>query len=274
VEIYRHETAKAFLARAEAWLLDAEIERAMALHSARQASVDDSGYEKPVYWATVEDAGRIVGCVFRTPPYRVGVTRLPAAAVPLVAASLRQVYRQLPGISGAEPTASALANLWRGNATGCNVLTRQWLWSVASAEPPNDAPAGALRAATVADASLAQEWGDAAAGESGVAPLDGAFCTRLIATHGLHVWDDGTPRCMLGVVYRGMRAAALGIVYTPQELRGKRYATAAIAEWSRQVLERGERCFFYTDAANAATTVICRNLGHELVQEGVDIDFR
>ena len=275
IEVRRYADARAFLERAESWLLDAEIERAVALQSSRNALANEAYYEKPVYWATVEDDGRIIGCAFRTPPFNVGVTALPAAAIAPLTASLRQSYAQLPGISGTEPTASALAAAWTGRPSGSwRVQSRQWLWSLTSVEAPDGAPAGSLRPAAAADTALANDWGAAFARDSGVAALDGAFCTRLIGAGLLYLWDDGSPRCMVGVLRHTAKSAALGMVYTPPELRRKRYATSAIAAWSRQVLDRGQRCFLLPDAANTASTVICRNLGHELVLEGVDIEFR
>src|SRR5690606_13037024 len=86
VEVRRYADARAFLERAEPWLLEAEIEHAVVLTSAQQARIDDRNYERPIYWATLEQDGEIVGCACRTPPYKVGVTRLPDAAIaPLIA---------------------------------------------------------------------------------------------------------------------------------------------------------------------------------------------
>ena len=66
--VRRHPDVRAFLARAETWLLEAEIERAAPLQSARQARIDDSRYQKPQYWATIENDGEVSGCAYRTPP--------------------------------------------------------------------------------------------------------------------------------------------------------------------------------------------------------------
>jgi GNAT superfamily N-acetyltransferase len=271
LELRRHADARAFLARAESWLLEADVERALVLQGARQARTDEWRYEKPTYWATFEEDGRIVGCAFRTPPHHVGVTRLPPAAIPLLLESLKETYTVMSGISGAEPTASALAavsfaNRWR-------VTSRQWLWSVAAVEQPDAAPAGALRLATDTDAAVVWEWGAALARDTGM-PLDGRFCTALLRAQQLYFWDDGAPRCMAGVQVRTERSAALGVLYTPPDWRGKGYGTATVAAWSREALGRGKRCLFYTDAANATTTRVCRKLGYELVQEAVDIEFR
>ena len=97
MQVVRHADARAFLERAERWLEASDMENALVLTSARNARVDESRYPKPVYWATVEDGGRIVGCAVRTPPYRLGVTALNdtaiAAVIVNVAAGLRDPVR-------------------------------------------------------------------------------------------------------------------------------------------------------------------------------------
>ncbi|HET8698850.1 MAG TPA: GNAT family N-acetyltransferase [Gammaproteobacteria bacterium] len=268
LELCRHPDALAFLERAESWLLEEEIERAVPLKAARQAQAHPSSFEEPTYWATFEESGRIVGCSIRTPPHHVFVTRLPAAAVPLLLESLKETYTVMSGISGAEPTASALAavsfaNRWR-------VGSRQWLWSIAAVDPPAG-PGGALRLATADDMTTVWQWGTR---DSEMPFADPLFAAALMRAQGLYVWDDGTLRCIAGVLRQTRSSAALGVIYTPPDWRNKGYATATVAAWSRQVLEGGKRCFFYTNAAFAATTAICRKLGHELVHESVDIEFR
>ena len=268
LELRRYPDASAFLERAESWLLEEEIERALALKVARQARANDARFEKPTYWATFEEAGRIVGCAFRTPPHHVAVTRLPPAAIPLLLESLKETYTVMSGISGVEPTASALAAV--SFADRWRVQSRQWLWSLTAVDPPA-APAGTLRLATRDDMTAAWEWGTR---DPEMPFTDPLFCAAFIRAAALHVWHDDGPRCMAAVLRQTQRSAALGIIYTPPEWRNKGYATATVAAWSRQVLDSGQRCFFYTNAAFAPTTAICRKLGHDLVHESVDIDFR
>ena len=98
--VVRHADARAFLERAEAWLLESEMENAVLVTSARQARADDSRYQKPVYWATIEDDGRIVGCAYRTPPYALGITPLSDDAVARLVADVSGVYAALSGVSG------------------------------------------------------------------------------------------------------------------------------------------------------------------------------
>ena len=79
-KIHRHSDAEAFLDRAEDWLLQAEAEHNLILGLARQLTESTEPYEPPIYLATIENDGAVVGCAFRTPPFKLGLTRMPEAA--------------------------------------------------------------------------------------------------------------------------------------------------------------------------------------------------
>jgi RimJ/RimL family protein N-acetyltransferase len=275
LQVRRYPDARAFLARAEPWLLEAEIERGPVLASARQAFIKEATYEKPVYWATIEEDGKIIGCAYRTPPFRVGVTALPTAALAPLSLDLEKTYKTISGFSGVDPAASALADVWIARHGGSSaIVSRQFLWTLPPDAPPSVAP-GALQLATPNDSMLAKSWGDALARESGVAALDGALCERLIGARQLYFWQHGGRRCMLGLMHGTPRAAALGIVYTPPEHRGHYYATSAVSALNGELLARGlEQRYFYIDPANRAAQALSRKIGCELVQAAVDIDFR
>jgi RimJ/RimL family protein N-acetyltransferase len=275
LEVRRYPNARAFLARAEPWLLEAEIERGPVLASARQAFIKEATYEKPVYWATIEEDDKIIGCAYRTPPYRVGVTALPTAALAPLSLDLEKTYKTISGFSGVDPAASALADVWIARHGGAStIVSRQFLLMFPPESPPTRV-AGALQLASSNDSSLAKAWGDELARESGVATLDGALCERLIGVQQLYFWQHGGRRCMLGLLQSTPRAAALGIVYTPPEHRGQKYATSAVAALNAELLARGlERRYFFIDPANRAAQALSRKIGCELVQAAVDIDFR
>jgi predicted GNAT family acetyltransferase len=98
---------------------------------------------------------------------------------------------------------------------------------------------------------------------------------RLIGAQQLYYWQHGGRRCMLGLLQRTPRAAALGVVYTPPEHRGQGYASAAVAALNGQLLASGlEQRYFFIDPANRAAQALARKIGCELVQAAVDIDFR
>ena len=221
-----HPDARAFLARSEPWLKRAEIEHSMALQSARFACNNDWQFQKPLYWATVEDGRRIVGCAFRTPPHRLGITALPLDAIPALVESVGTFYPTLSGVAGPESPAMRVHDrMARQRGGSWSVRARQQLLEHKAIVPVANLPPGTLRPATALDGGIAQQWGAAFARESGLTALDGGVCARLIPERRLYFWDDGAPRCMIGVLNETSDAAAIGILYTPPAFRERGYAT-------------------------------------------------
>ena len=99
LRILRHSGPRSFLDRAESWLLLRETENNLVLGLADSLSRSTKGYESPLYFATVECGGDVVGCAFRTPPYKLGLTRMPLEAAHLVARDVAEVYETLPPCS-------------------------------------------------------------------------------------------------------------------------------------------------------------------------------
>ena len=66
----------------------------------------------------------------------------------------------------------------------------------------------------------------------------------------------------------------VGYVYTPPELRGRRYATTLTAGLTRLLLDRGRRfCFLYTDLANPTSNGIYLRIGYRKVAEALQVHF-
>jgi hypothetical protein len=274
LQLHRYTDARAFLERAEPWLERSEIERGVALQSARQARANDAHYERPMYWATIEDGGEIVGCAYRTPPYKVGITALPSTAVPLLVADLATTYPgPIAGFSGPDPAVSELASAWvqrRGGTWSLNTRGRLLAFDSVVDRPQAD---GLLRLAGPADAALAQSWGAAASIDSGIAALDGRLCAQLIGAKLLYFWEDTQPRSMIGLLRETRSSAAVGIVYTPAAFRGHGHATAALAALCDLLDERGAtNRYLWIDPHSDAAQALARKLGCRLVHDSLDID--
>jgi GNAT superfamily N-acetyltransferase len=273
--LHRHADARAFLAHTERWLQSREVEHAGVLQSARQARSNDTRYERPIYWATIEDDGKVIGCAYRTPPYKVGVTLLPGDAIAPLVADLAATYPgSVAGFSGPEPTVSELADAWVATRGGSwSVNTRGRLMSLPPAPVAPDGPQGVLRLAGESDSALAQSWGAAASIDSGIAALDGEMCLRLLGIKLLYFFADDRPRCMIGLLRETRTAIAVGIVYTPAAFRGQGYGTAALQALSRLLDERGvPKRYLWIDPASDGSQALAKKLGCELVHDSVDID--
>jgi GNAT superfamily N-acetyltransferase len=274
--LHRHLDARAFLARAEPWLLTREIEHGVVLQSARQARADDTHYERPIYWATLEDDGRLVGCAYRTPPFKVGVTVLPDAAIGPLVADLAATYPgPIGGFSGPDPTVSTLASAWVAHRGGSwSVNTRGRLMSFSSGTEDDGATKkGVLRLAGANDTALAQSWGAAASIDSGIAALDGNLCIELLRAKLLYFFADDQPRCMIGLLRETRDSVAIGIVYTPAAFRGQGYGTAALRALNRLLDERGvENRYLWVDPKSDGAEALAAKLGCRFVYDSLDID--
>jgi len=276
LELHRHTDARAFLTRAEPWLLTREIEHGVVLQSARQARADDSRYERPIYWATLEDDGRLVGCAYRTPPFKVGVTALPDAAIAPLVADLAATYPgNISGFSGPDPTVSILASAWveqRGGSWSVNTRGRLMSFS-GGAAADGASKKGVLRLADANDTALAQSWGAAASIDSGIAALDGKLCVQLIRAKLLYFFADDRARCMLGLLRETRESVAVGIVYTPATFRGQGYATAALRALDRLLEERGvKNRYLWVDPRSDGAQALAAKLGCRFVFDSLDVD--
>jgi GNAT superfamily N-acetyltransferase len=276
LELHRHTDARAFLTRAEPWLLTREIEHGVVLQSARQARADDSRYERPIYWATLEEEGRLVGCAYRTPPFKVGVTALPDAAIAPLVADLAATYPgNIGGFSGPDPTVSILASAWveqRGGSWSVNTRGRLMSFSGGAADD-GASKKGVLQLAGANDTGLAQSWGAAASIDSGIAALDGTLCVELIRAKLLYFFADDRARCMIGLLRETRESVAVGIVYTPATFRGQGYGTAALRALDRLLEERGvKNRYLWVDPRSDGARALAAKLGCRFVCDSLDID--
>jgi RimJ/RimL family protein N-acetyltransferase len=274
LQVVRHANARAFLERAESWLAAREIENGMALTSARNARLDEARYEQPVYWATIEDGGEIVGCAFRTPPYRLGVTALTDTAIAALLVNVGGVYAALSGVSGPEPTANVVAEAWcRWRGGHAAVRFRQRLYSLVALVPPPRPPVGGLRLATERDAALVRDWSAEFVREARVEHVRPEFFADLIKARQVYLWDDGQPRCVAAAIKHTPQASAIGVLFTPAETRRRGYGTATVAALSHLLFRNGTRgCYLHADPDNTAVSRIVGGMGYRRVHDAVDVD--
>ncbi len=119
-------------------------------------------------------------------------------------------------------------------------------------------------------------WFGAFAAEVGVDFHNNAGAVdRRIADGTLHVWEaQGRPAAFAGrsPVIAGM--SRIGPVFTPPELRGRGYASAATAAASAHALALGaQEVLLYTDLANPTSNSIYRKLGYEPVEDCLSLNF-
>ena len=270
VRIVRHPTADGFLARDEAWLLEAEAEHNLPLALAGGLRSRPLASE---YFATIECDGAVAGCAFRTPPYKFGVTRMPAAAIPVLVDAVGAVFPTLDLVLGPPDTAAAFARTWC-DRTGASPRPglAQRIYRLDRVQPPPHPPAGLLRTATSDDLTLVAQWLHAFGEEAHPVENPEAMARMRVERGEIALWvDDGVVRSMAASVGRTRNGARIGMVYTPPAARERGYASACVAALSQRVLDDGARfCMLYTDLANPVSNAIYQRIGYVPVADATD----
>ena len=273
-ELVRHAGAGAFLDRAAAWLLAREAEHNLHL-SLAYARRDGGESEPEALFGTVEAAGRVVGCVIRTPPHKLLVTDMPVGAAECVASRVGELYDSIPAVLGPRSIAMAIADAWVAATGGeARLGMGQGLYRLTEVVPVKGVR-GRARLATPDDIEALIPWGEGFGRDAGATftlPADGV--RKLVERHAMFVWED--ERLCSMTVAQGLTGAGcrVGYVYTPTELRGSGYASALVAEVSQRMLDAGLAfCVLYTDLSNPTSNAIYQKIGYARIAEVADVDI-
>jgi len=182
MQIHRFVDPNVFLGRAEPFLVRAEVENNLLLGICGPPGSPPRLFGEDRYLATVEDAGKVVACAIRTPPYRAIITRASQRACECLVDDLAAKYERLPAVLGPEPDVSLFAQLWSDRTgTPARAGMRQRLFEARQVQPLRFRPAGALRRAQEADLPT-------------IAPWVAAF------SHEAHLTDPSDPQQWRGIV--------------------------------------------------------------------------
>lgn len=277
----RHDGPRAFLDQAEAWLLKGEAENNLPLGIVGSLVRGADRYGSPLYFATIEQGEDVRGCAFRTPPYKLGLTRMPVDAIPSLASDVAEVYDTIPAVLGPTAVVRAFGEAW-GALRGVKAAAgaRQRIHMLDRVIAPSTTPPGTMRPATGADIPLVTAWLRSFARETGLPEVGDPRTQAHHLTGGdggnplLALWVDGAPVSMAGFPARTRHGVRISYVYTPPRHRRSGYATALVSQVSSQVLESGFRhCVLYTDLANRTSNNIYRRIGYRPVQDVMDVVF-
>ena len=97
----------------------------------------------------------------------------------------------------------------------------------------------------------------------------------LIDTTSLFCWvKDDKPFSMAAIIRRTDHIAIIGMVYTPQEERGKGYALNCVKKLSEYIFTQGyNRCGLFTDKDYPISNKIYQKIGYEPVCDFLDVEF-
>jgi predicted GNAT family acetyltransferase len=275
VRATRVDDADTFLARAGPFLSGREAEHNLALGLIGRLRVDPRLYGFDPTFVVAEDAGTVVGCLLRTPPHGVVLSRFESLeAVDAVAEAVLDMHPELPGAVGPTDVVARFASTW-ARLTGVRpqLGVRQRVHAAAAARELPRAP-GRMREAGPHDIPIVLAWIAAFAAEAlgeaaHVEDAEATYRRREADPDGAWLlWDDGGPVSLAAYGSPTPTGTRVGPVYTPPELRGRGYATSLVAELTAERLATGLAfCFLFTDLANPTSNAIYARIGYEPVAD-------
>jgi predicted GNAT family acetyltransferase len=176
-----------------------------------------------------------------------------------------------PGVNGVAASSRAVAARWAARTGRQTRLKMGQAMHVLEevTDPPRPAT-GELRAADPADRALLAGWMRAFIEETGIPGADHAeeMAGAQLLRGRLFVWLDERPASLVATSPTVAGVTRVSMVYTPPELRGRGYASSAVAAVSRRALAAGaERCALFTDLANPTSNKIYADVGYRRIAE-------
>lgn len=281
IAVHRETDVIAFARRVMPFLMlrEAQHNVMLGLFAVLQARPPED--EPILVWA--ERGGEVVGAAMRTPPrWTLLAHGSSPDVIEALAVALAAEDPQMPGVLSAAPDAAAFAACW-ARLTGRvgKIGHHERLYRLDAVVLARSVP-GRLCEVTEVDLDLVTDWWQAFANEAiepttreqaalavhlryGVDPLVG----------GLRVWEvDGVPVSLVGYTGPTPNSIRIGPVYTPPEQRKRGYATAAVADLSRELLGKGFACVtLFTDLANPISNHIYQTIGFEPLADIDEIHF-
>jgi predicted GNAT family acetyltransferase len=263
--------AHEFAARAEAFLAARIDWNVIATVLINIRGGHPSAGAKPLFACGLDERGELRAAALRTPPWSMLVSELDASDADALLDAWLGVDASPPGVNGLAASSRAVAAQWAARTGGRTWLKMGQAMHVLErvSDPPRPAT-GELRAADPADRTLLADWMRAFIEEVEIAGADRAaeIVDAQLMRGRLFVWFDEGPVSLVATSPTVAGVTRVGPVYTPPELRGRGYASSAVAGVSRQALAAGaERCALFTDLANPTSNKIYADVGYRRIAD-------
>lgn len=235
----------------------------------------------PCWFVAATGGDEVVGVGMRTAksaPHPLYLMPMPDESAVALADALVDRGETPGGANGALPTVEVFAARY-AERTGAqvSVAQRTRLFELGDYVPPRSV-AGSIRLARADEVDRAKDWYDAFmadADEQAGRPPGSSFheapddedVRRRIELGTIWFWVDDADRPVhltaAGAPAYGV--SRIGPVYTPREERGHGYASAAVGQVSKAILDAGDRVCLFTDQANPTSNRIYEALGYRPV---------
>jgi predicted GNAT family acetyltransferase len=277
--VTRHDSAESFLNVATPLLMLAEAENNLIIGVAQGIARNPERAKNP-YLATVAHEGRVLACGVYLAPSKLVVTRANREPIVALAQDAFEAVPTIEGVTGPDRSATDFAFAW-GTLSGIEPRAGMRL-RIHETRGVNEAvqraPSGRFRAAERGDLELLTSWTDVFTRDAHIPEQvnSAAVVGDAIRRQRLYVWEDrGDPVSMAAWSGKTPNGVRIIFVYTPRELRGNGYATACVAELTRQQLTQGSGfCWLYTDRSSTTAPKIFKRIGYWPVSDVLEYYLR
>ena len=270
-ELVAYDDPARFLAAAEKFLRTAEVENSLLYLPAERMVVAPQDDDAGCYWATVSAQGAVVAAAFHSPVGGVLVTAGPNRACALISADMAERVRTPNSVVGPLASCEAFARTWRERTGQAHVLRFHLRHFELTQPPPVFAASGRARLPNDSEVDLLVNWTLAFVAEIELPETVEQTRRRALTRIGngqVRVWDDSGPVAYAGYGADASDTVRIAPVYTPPQFRGKGYASALVADLSRELFARGKRAIFLTtDVANPTSNSIYQRIGYRPVAD-------
>jgi len=260
--------ADQFLSATRDWLLEREAENNVVLSVAYLLATSDHPFREPLYMASIEERGKLIGCAVAATPDGIELTELPEGAAAELVAGIASVRPDLPWVGAARPAALEFARAWVAKVGGSWQLRHEWMeFRLDEVVAPRPVP-GRLRLADSMDWPVLRTWAPGYAADTNT-PVDvSGFLERRLRRRELHVWDHDGAKSFVTLSGNTPNAVQISSVYTPREFRGNGYASNAVAAASNGALAAGAAfCVLFAAPEPAQPARIYRSVGYRPIRD-------
>ncbi len=279
--IRSYKNAVEFLSRVQSTLEENEIQNSLMLGiTQRMAALNDQPHPKPecrTVFRSVHDERGVIAITTQTPgrgilvyQHRSDVTD----AFSMIVADYFQNHRDPIGVVGPKSTAQRFAQLWQVvSGEEPRIFQNQRMYQC-TAVTNFDLTQGKMRKAFKKEIPMLIDWSmefNKVTPENLTEIEVEKSLRRDIEEGTLYVWTDGDQAVsMLKKNRPTTNTIAISYVFTPDVLRGRGYATAAVHTLTSELLASGYKaCTLFTDLNNPTSNKIYQRIGYQPV---VDID--
>lgn len=262
-----------FFNECESFLLECEVRNDFVIGSAHMAkdiaqATDDS------IMIVVKREGSVEGVMFKLKKHtRVFITKINKDAIKGLCEYIVDNDIKLPGVFGDSKTCDLICkNMKKINGFKFRIEMDYWLYKATSINIPNIENECSVEVATEDNCQILRKYNEMFYRESSNNDEDFVEMfkdtyLRYIKNKSLYILknENGVILSIVAISRRTDRYSSIGMVYTPDEFRGRGYAGYLTSVISKREIDLGKICTLKTNIENKISNYVYKKIGYEVI---------